>query len=435
MSFTGHGSHASKLAAAFVAAALVLAPAAATYAADKKPAAEQQAPPMDLSKGFRKAAGPVQKLVAEQKWDEVLAALPALEALPDLTQDDKRIIITWRMQAYKGKNDQDGLAATYESYLASGLPPPEVVPQLHQVLAAHYNGKKDLPKTIEHYKAYVELTPNPTGVEFETLGRLSLQVKDYAGAAGWLTKAIDSTVAKGTPPSETWFQLRDRCYLELQDKEKRLANLEELVKRFPKREYYSRVIALYAQATSEDRVVLINVLRLAYLDQGLASVGEYINYADTAMILGSPGEAQRALDKGMADGIVPKGGSNQQTLQEAKNNLALDRKNLPNDEKNAAKNPKGEVDVKIGLGYYSLGDNAKAIEAVKRGLAKGGVKRMDDANMLLGAALVGQGQLADAKTAFAAAATAPGANPYIVRAAALWTAYVDRLAGAAKPAG
>jgi tetratricopeptide (TPR) repeat protein len=436
MSFPGFRCIAPSLAAVMAAAVLVLAPTTAAVAADKKAAAEPQGPQMDLSKGFRKAAGPVQKLVTEQKWDEVLAALPALEALPDLTPDDRRIIFTWRMQANKGKGDQDGLAATYEAYLASGLPAPELLPQLNQVLAAHYNGKKDVPKTIQFYQRYVELTPNPTGAEYETLGRLNLQVKDFGAAAGWLTKAIDSANAKGTPPLETWYQLRDRCYLELQDKEKRLANLEELTKRFPKREYYSRVIALYAQATSEDRIVLIHILRLASIDQGLASVGEYLNYADTAMIIGSPGEAQRSLEKGMAEGIVPKAGSNQQVLQEAKNNVALDRKSLPNDEKNAAKNPKGEVDVKIGLGYYSLGDTAKAVEAVKRGLAKGGVKRVDDANMLLGAALVGQGNLADAKAAFAAAAAAPGANAYVARTAALWTAYVDRLAaGAAKPAG
>ena len=46
--------------------------------------------------------------------------------------------------------------------------------------------------------------------------------------------------------------------------------------------------------------------------------------------------------------------------QEAKDALAADRKSLPVDEKTAAKNPKGELDVKIALGYYSLGDWNKA---------------------------------------------------------------------------
>ncbi len=38
---------------------------------------------------------------------------------------------------------------------------------------------------------------------------------------------------------------------------------------------------------------------------GLATVGAYLNYADTALVAGSPGEAARALERGMKEGVVP----------------------------------------------------------------------------------------------------------------------------------
>jgi tetratricopeptide (TPR) repeat protein len=158
-------------------------------------------------------------------------------------------------------------------------------------------------------------------------------------------------------------------------------------------------------------------------------VGEHLGYADTALVQGSPGEALRAMEKGMAAGIVPSAGSNQEIAQEAKTAVARDRRDLPKDAQTAAKDPQGEFDVKVGLGFYSLGEWEEAVEAVKRGLGKGGVKRIDDANLLLGASLVELGRYDEAKQAFAAAAGAAGSNEFMRRVAGLWSAYADRKSG------
>ena len=166
---------------------------------------------------------------------------------------------------------------------------------------------------------------------------------------------------------------------------------------------------------------------------GLATVGGYLGYADTALVAGSPGEAARGLERGMKEGIVPSAGSNQASLQEARTAIALDRKSLPGESTAAARNPKGEVAVKVGLGYYSTGDYEKAVEMIRLGITKGGVARLDDANLMLGAALMELGRHDEAKAAFAAAATAAGANVYMARIAGLWLARAARQDAA--PAG
>jgi TolA-binding protein len=217
--------------------------------------------------------------------------------------------------------------------------------------------------------------------------------------------------------------------VELNDTEGRLQNLEALTMEYPKTEYYSRILAIYSQGSQDDRTVMLNAYRLAFTDVGLGTVGEYLGYADVALVAGSPGEALRAMDRGMQDGVVPSVGTNQQTLQEAKTAVARDKKDLPSDAASAAKNAKGEVDVKVGLGYYSQGDWDKTVEAVQRGLAKGGVKRADDANMLLGASLVQLGKYAEAKAAFAAAAAST--DMYMRHIAGMWSALADRRAAGA----
>jgi hypothetical protein len=392
----------------------------------QKGAQKEQGP--QFSKEFRKEASKAQKLVNEHKWPELLAALPQLDAMPGLNPDELKVLATWRLQATQATGDMEGFNAAIERYLKEGYAAPEQIGPMHQQLAAYYNGKQDRTRTLEHYRQFIDATPDADGKELETLGRLYLQNANYGEAAQWLGKAIDYNLARGERPNETWFQLRDRCFVELKDQPARLTNLEALVGYYPNKEYYSRIVAIYQAETKDDRTVMLNAYRVAVTDPlgGLATVGGYLDYADTALVAGSPGEAARALERGMKEGIVPSAGTNQASLQEAKAAVAADRKSLPADSEAATKNPKGEVDVKVGLGFYSLGDFAKTVEMVRRGMAKGGVGRLDDANLLLGAALMELGQRDEAKAAFQAAAAAAGGNSYMGRIANLWLVRAGR---------
>jgi tetratricopeptide (TPR) repeat protein len=204
---------------------------------------------------------------------------------------------------------------------------------------------------------------------------------------------------------------------------------------YPDKKYYSNIVALYQGASKDDRVVMMNAYRLAVTDPrgGLATVGGYLNYADMALTYGSPGEAMRALERGIKEGIVPGVGTNQQALNEAKAAVAADQKTLAAESASAGRNPKGDVSVKVGLGYYSTGNYEKAAELVRQGIGKGGVARLDDANLLLGAALMELGRRDEAKAAFeAAAGAATDAN--MARVARLWLARATR-EDAPAPAG
>jgi len=395
---------------------------------DDAAAAQEEGPKPEYSKEFRKAASKAQAYANDKKWAELLAALPELEALPNPSRDELKAIATWRLQATQGSGDQEGFARAIEVFLKEGYVDPGQTGAMHRQLAAHYSAKQDREKTVYHFREFVDATPDVEPDELETLGRLYLQVDNYADGVKYLGKAIDLSASRNETPKELWFQLRDRGFIELKDDASRLANLEALVGYYPDKEYYSRIVAIYQSRSNDDRIVMLNAYRLAISDPrgGLATVGGYLNYADTALVSGSPGEAARALERGMKEGIVPSAGTNQQTLQEAKAAVALDRKSLPAESAAAEKNPKGERDVKVGLGFYSTGDYAQAAAAVRRGIAKGGVARLDDANLLLGASLMELGRRDEARAAFEAARAAAPAGSYLARVAGLWLARVMR---------
>lgn len=424
------------LAAPVAAMAVLVALQPAAVAKEKEKEQAAQAPQANYSKEFRKLGVPVQNLVNEKKWAEVLAALPQFDSLPAPTPDDLKAIATWRLQAAQGSGDSDLFAAAIEEFLAKGYADPQNVGAMHRQLAAHYSARKDSARTLEHFQKYVEAETDVAPEDFETLGRLRMQSNQFAEACQTLGQAIDLARSRNEKPKEMWFQLRDRCFIETKDDAARIANLEALVTQYPNKEYYSRIVALYQTQTNDDRIVMLNAYRVAASDPqgGFATVGGYLGYADTALISGSPGEAQRGLERGIKEGIVPDASANQQLLTQARNAIASDRKSLPGEATSAAKDPKGEVDVKVGLGFFSTGDYAQAVEMIRRGIAKGGVTRLDDANLLLGAALVELGKKDEARAAFEAAKAAAPPGSHLGRIADLWLARLAR-EGTAPAAG
>lgn len=415
--------------------ALTLPALAEAQSSRSRKKAEAEQPASEYSVEFRKQASKVQPLVNDKKWAEVLAALPALEAIPEKTPADERAIATWRLQATQALGDPEPFAAAVEEFLAKGFADASQISAMHQTLAAHYNSKKDRVKAVYHYQKFVDATPDVEPNELETLGRLYRQNSQFAEAAAAFTRAIDLASSQGGRPEEELFQLRDHCLLEMKDEAGRLANLEAAVGLYPDKKYYSNILALYQNLTNEDRTVMLNAYRLAVSDPrgGLATVGGYLGYADLALVAGSPGEAVRALERGIKDGVVPGVGTNAQLLKEAQAAVAADQRTLAAEAASAAKNPKGDVSVKVGLGYFSVGNYAKTVELVKQGIAKGGVARLDDANLLLGAALVALGRRDEARAAFEAAVGA-AKDASMARVARLWLARAAR-DDAPQPAG
>ena len=81
-----------------------------------------------------------------------------------------------------------------------------------------------------------------------------------------------------------------------------------------------------------------------------------------------------------------------------------------------ARQAAGNADVKLGAAYLSYGENAKAIEALQRGIGKGSVQDPDEAGLLLGIAYLRAGNKAEAAKAFKTVSQ----DPTMTRIAKLW---------------
>jgi len=233
--------------------------------------------------------------------------------------------------------------------------------------------------------------------------------------------ALDKALA-GKAADENQLKWQQGCYYKSKDTVKRLPVLEELVRRFPKKDYFASLLTVYELEQKLDERTLLNVLRWGFERDVLSRDVDYIEYAEFALNVGSSFEAQRALDRGTAKGVLKKGDPSSKLarlLDSTKRIAAEDKVKVVQLDKEARAGKNGESDVVLGAQYYGLGEYAKAAEALQRGLQADRVakiKRVDDANLLLGIVQWKLKKRADADKAFGLAK----ADPRMAKAAGLW---------------
>ena len=103
-----------------------------------------------------------------------------------------------------------------------------------------------------------------------------------------------------------------------------------------------------------------------------------------------------------------------------------DRKTVQNLEQSTAKKS-GEDDAQLGVALASYEQYDKAVQALQSGIAKGGVKRLDQAQIVLGYALLKLNRREESQAAFASV----DANSQLGTIAQLWKAYTAQPAAEA----
>ncbi|HLJ19374.1 MAG TPA: hypothetical protein VKU84_04215, partial [Stellaceae bacterium] len=84
--------------------------------------------------------------------------------------------------------------------------------------------------------------------------------------------------------------------------------------------------------------------------------------------------------------------------------------------------PTGDKDVGVGLAYLGYQQYDKAVDALSKGIAKGGLKSEPEARLLLGIAQLKAGHKDDAVKAFHAVK----GDPTLERLATLWTLHAKQ---------
>jgi hypothetical protein len=393
------------------------------------PAAQAQASKAKAPKINPKVLKPLQaalELANADKFAEAEVPLQAADAVPDKTPFEQfQIDELAGFVAIKQKKFNDA-AKAYDRSLASGLLAAEQVNDRLRLLAQLnlQTEPKDLAKSGEFGKRWLEATGTRDPVMLGLVGQSAYFSDNFGEASTYMKEAVTVAKAAGQKPEENWLLILQSSYSKLKNAPGITETTIELVRYYPRKEHWNTLTgALLAQAASKDRQIL-QVFRLMYQVDAMDDADEFTEAANSATQLGSPGEALKFMEKGYASGVLESSGDksrSQALLAESKRLAASDQKALPQFEKEALAAKAGEADVRLGEAYLSYDQPAKGLEAIQRGIGKGGVKSIDEANLALGRAYILTKNTAEAVKAFEMVK-----SPEYAQLAQLWSIYAGQ---------
>lgn len=376
-------------------------------AADAKDAAKE--PKCEASKKFQEKYKVASEASTKQDWATALSGAKDAFAEAKLPCEQMYAVSIQRAAAYNLKDNAELMAAAERMNTVPGVTDKDRLTNL-QVIYQTLIQAKDYDKAIPALKSYIAAKGDDPEM-YDLLGRLEYQQKDCVGAIDALDKAAKSKAA-----TEQQLLMEQDCHYRNKDTARQAAATEELLKRFPKESYLYGVLALYQE---KDELQLLNLYRIGFAKGFLVRQPQVIDYANSADRAGISAEAQRVLEKGAAEKWITLDDKNTKMLASEKRSAAEDKKLLPALDKEARAGTSGKKDIAVGYAYFGLEDYASAVEAIRRGLTRAGdVKRVDDANMVLGISLARLKRYDEAEAAFNAAK----ADPRMQKAAEIWIA-------------
>jgi tetratricopeptide (TPR) repeat protein len=280
------------------------------------------------------------------------------------------------------------------------LPPDEATNRLTLIMRLALQ-LRDYPKAILFANRAIASTLEPDPEAFGFLGQAQYLSGDYKSAAASMAQALERARKAGKPVVESWLQVQLSSHGQLRDVAGVLSTLKELAVAFPKKKNLQDLFTQWKHEKSDDRN-LLNLYRLMFELQLLQNAEDYLRLAQLAVDMGLPGEAIQVLERGKADkkftDEVDQEHARRQ-LQAARTAAVADRKTLASLEESTQSNS-GEDEVQRGVALASYQQYDEAVAALERGIAKGGIKRPDQANLSLGQTLVKLNRPAEAQAAF-----------------------------------
>lgn len=357
--------------------------AAALVAAGMLTTAQAQGMRAEVGKPLQQAS----ELLKAGKARDALAKANEANAVGGKTPTEQLMIDRMRGAAAQRAGDHATAIAAFESVYGrvSGAEQAQVA----ESIAFAYSQQRNNAKATEWVgKA------RAAGGNSASLNQLAAYLQGSSGDYSQIFKDAQAQVAAaekdGRRPGED-------DLLRLADAARRLNNngvysstLEKLVLYYAKKDYWTAHLAsIQRKPGFADRLALdVGRLKLA---QGLVTkTDDYMELAQLALQAGFPVEAKAIVDKGYASGAL--GTGDQAARHQRLKDLVLKSQSesaaaIAQNAAEAATQKDGNDLVKVGTVYASMGQADKAIELIEKGIAKGGLKRPDDAKLRLALAM------------------------------------------------
>jgi hypothetical protein len=368
-----------------------------------------------------------QELVKAQRYREALAKVREADAVSGKNANEHFMIERMRIAAASGAGDVDTAARSFEALSGSSRVSGAEKIRMIESIAGGYYRAQEYSKAMQWAQRYFR--EGGTSPAIRTLLIQSQYLSgDFGGAVKELTTEIQAAERNGTAPSEDRLKLLLNAALKMNDNNAYVYAIEKLVTFYPKKEYWVDLLSrLQRKPNFSDRLAL-DAYRLSLASGSMTAANDYMEMAQLALQAEFAAESKQVLDKGFASGVLGTGAQaeRQKRLRElVAKRLDEDKKSQAEEERQALAAPDGNGLVNVGMNLVFNGQTAKGLQLMQQGIAKGGLKRPEDAKLHLGIAYLIAGDSAKAQATFKTVSGSDGTADL----ARLWALYARRKGG------
>jgi tetratricopeptide (TPR) repeat protein len=353
--------------------------AATLFAAGVLAAAHAQGIRPEVAKPLQAASD----LLKAGKAKEAMVKVREADAAGGKTSSEQLVIDRMKGAAAQRIGDTATTIAAFESVYGRTSGGEQA--QMAEQIAFAYSQQKNWPKTSEWANKAKAAGGNSASLN-QLIAFVQSQSGDFSTVMRDSQAAVSAAEKDGRRPGED-------DLLRLADAARRMNNsgvysntLEKLVLYYPKKDYWSAHLASIQRKPGFSDRLGLDVQRLKLANGLMTKADEYMELAQLALQAGFPVEAKAIVDKGYAANVL--GSGDQAPRHQRLKDLVIksEGESAAGLEKNLAEantQKEGNELVKMGTVYASMGQHDKAVELIEKGIAKGSLKRPDDAKLRL----------------------------------------------------
>ena len=371
-------------------------------------ASAASAPPAPtVSKSASKPLQAMQAASQAKNWAEVIAKSKDVEALPNKTPYDVFVMHQFLGIAQVQMGHYEEAIPSFKVQLDSGFMSPDDTSRVQRAMVSlNYQAKK-WPEAVAAGQVVIDSGKANAETYFMIAHSLYFQER-HKDVLAIVKQYLGEAAARGEKPEENCLIINSQSAIQIGDTKGIVTAYELLVQYYAKPGYWRDLMVmerdLLSRGTTSD-VVTLNLYRLMREVDALKDGNDFLEMAQLAVQQGSPGEAIDAINRGMAANAF--GSENEKSaaktqLQTAQKLADTDRAGLGKFEAEAKAAKAGEAEVRLGQAYLSYDQPEQAAAAIQSGIAKGGLRNADEAQILLGISLLRLGRKDDAAAAFKA---------------------------------
>jgi hypothetical protein len=398
-----------------IAAAQTPAPAASQAAA--QPLRPQVA---DAVNAAQDAARAGQKELAETKLIEAAA-------VPNLSMFEQAVIERGRAGVLLSLHDWTQAIRSLEVVVNSKQFSGADQLQMLELLSKLTYQEKDYLRAVSWLRRYAQEGGSDPAL-LELVPQALYLANEFKAAADELEVRVTADEEAGRAIPETTLRLLISCYLQLKDDAGYVRALERLAQGYPKPEYWADLLSRVTKQPGFSERLWLDVYRLRLAAGLMRGADDYVDMAQLALQAGYPAEALSVIDRGLSLSLLGNGkdaGAHAALRERASKAAEKDSADLSRAEASARSAREGDALVNVGFAYASAGQATKGATLMEQGVAKGNLKRADEARLHLGQVLWQAGRKDDAVKAFAAVQAGDGSAGL----ARVWSAFVRSPAG------